>query len=113
MLNSPQLEMELLRDYNFNELGITQLDGTYDSSSEAGDEEQVKEEEEEQGAVGENEFLGIISAEDLKVLQGTEGSSDSGDSGNSDEPDVEEVEEEVRATQKQSGYTYLLNWNEP
>ncbi|KAL6466481.1 hypothetical protein MHYP_G00242850 [Metynnis hypsauchen] len=91
-----KLEMELLKDYNFNDLAnIVQLDGTCDSSSEAGEEEQ-EQDEEDQGAVGENEFLGIINAEALKALQGAGASTGSSVSSCSDvdEPDVEEVQEE-------------------
>ncbi|XP_066517313.1 TFIIA-alpha and beta-like factor isoform X2 [Hoplias malabaricus] len=91
-----KLEMELLRDYNFNDLSsMVQLDGACDSSSEAGDEGQ-EQEEEDQGAVGENEFLGMINAEALKSLQETGGSSDTSlsSSSNSDGPDIDEVEEE-------------------
>ncbi|KAG9259873.1 TFIIA-alpha and beta-like factor isoform X1 [Astyanax mexicanus] len=90
-----KLEMELLRDYNFNELtNIVQMDGACDSSSEAGDEPQ--ELEEESGAIGENEFLGMINAEALKALQGAGGSSDPSDSSssNNDESDLKELEEE-------------------
>ncbi|XP_072526857.1 TFIIA-alpha and beta-like factor [Salminus brasiliensis] len=88
-----KLEMELLRDYNFNELtNIVQLDGACDSSSEAGEEQQ---EEEDPGAIGENEFLGMINTEALKALQGAGDSSDPSDSSsNSDLHDLEEVEEE-------------------
>uniref|UniRef100_A0A8B9HFR1 General transcription factor IIA, 1-like n=1 Tax=Astyanax mexicanus TaxID=7994 RepID=A0A8B9HFR1_ASTMX len=75
---------------------IVQMDGACDSSSEAGDEPQ--ELEEESGAIGENEFLGMINAEALKALQGAGGSSDPSDSSssNNDESDLKELEEEVR-----------------
>ncbi|XP_062864619.1 TFIIA-alpha and beta-like factor [Trichomycterus rosablanca] len=93
-----KLEMDLLRDYNFNELAdIPQLDGTCDSSSEQGEGEQEQElDEEDQGAVGENEFFGIINAEALKALRNTGGSSDanSRSSSDSDEPELVEEEEE-------------------
>ncbi|XP_036439319.1 TFIIA-alpha and beta-like factor [Colossoma macropomum] len=83
------LEMELLRDYNFNELAsIVQLDGACDSSSEAGEEEQ-EQDEEDQGAVGENEFLGIINAEALKALQGAGDPLNSGD--DVSEQDIPEI----------------------
>ncbi|XP_030627142.1 TFIIA-alpha and beta-like factor [Chanos chanos] len=91
---SVKLDMELLRDYNFNELAdIAQLDGACDSSSD-GEGEGV----EDLGVVGENEFLGMINAEALRALAEGEGSSD--DAGSSvsagDEPDdnVEEEEED-------------------
>lgn len=91
--------MDLIRDYNFNDLtDIPQLDGACDSSSEAGDDQE--EEREVQGPVGENEFLGIINAEALQALQGVGGSSDGNSSSSSEEPELEEeVEEEVRNKQ--------------
>ncbi|MCJ8749005.1 hypothetical protein PDJAM_G00171140 [Pangasius djambal] len=90
-----KLDMDLLRDYNFNELtDIPQLDGACDSSSEAGDDQE--EEREDRGPVGENEFLGMINAEALQALQGVGGSSDGNSSSSSDEdePELEEEEEE-------------------
>lgn len=94
--------MDLLRDYNFNELtDLPQLDGTCDSSSEAGDDQE--EDREARGPVGENEFLGMINAEALQALQGLGGSSDGNSSSSSDgdepEPEEEEEEEEVRNKQ--------------
>ncbi|XP_060773144.1 TFIIA-alpha and beta-like factor isoform X2 [Neoarius graeffei] len=93
--SSPQLDMDLLRDYNFNELtDIPQLDGVCDSSSEAGDDQE--EEREYREPVGENEFLGMIDAEALQALQGVGGSSDGNSSSSSDgdEPELEEEEED-------------------
>ncbi|TSN95655.1 TFIIA-alpha and beta-like factor [Bagarius yarrelli] len=90
-----KLDMDLLRDYNFNDLtDIPQLDGTCDSSSEAGDDQE--EERHNQEPVGENEFLGMINAEALQALQGLGGSSDGNSSSSSEveEPDIEEEEEE-------------------
>ncbi|KAK3523224.1 hypothetical protein QTP86_022944 [Hemibagrus guttatus] len=90
-----KLDMDLLRDYNFNELtDIPQLDGACDSSSEAGDDQE--EEKEDRGPVGENEFLGMINAEALQALQGLGGSSDGNGSSSSDgdEPELEMEEEE-------------------
>lgn len=98
--SSPQLDMDLLRDYNFNELtDIPQLDGVCDSSSEAGDDQE--EEREDRGPVGENEFLGMINSEALQELQGVGGSSDGNSSSGSDgdEPELEDEEEEVRNKQ--------------
>ncbi|XP_064789120.1 TFIIA-alpha and beta-like factor [Oncorhynchus masou masou] len=91
-VDSTKLEMALLKDYNYNDAlaDIIQLDGPADSSSE-------EVEELEGGAMGENEFLGMMTGEALQALQEVDGSSDdgisssSGDSVGMDEITVEEV----------------------
>ncbi|XP_029555130.1 stonin-1, partial [Salmo trutta] len=89
-VDATKLEMALLKDYNYNDAlaDIIQLDGPADSSSDV--------EELDGGAMGENEFLGMMTAEALQALQEVDGSSDdgisssSGDSVGMDEITVEE-----------------------
>nr|XP_023676912.1 TFIIA-alpha and beta-like factor [Paramormyrops kingsleyae] len=95
LVEPAKLEMDLMRDFNYNDLeALQQLDGACDSTSE----EEAEEEEVEGGAgADEDEFLGMINAEALKALQEAEGSSeDDGSSSDSDALDdaVEEVEED-------------------
>ena len=81
--------MELMRDFDYNGLeDIVQLDGACDGTS---DEEEV----DIGGPVGENDFLGMISADALHVLEEEGGTDDSSTSG-SDMEKEEEVIEEVR-----------------
>ncbi|XP_036403160.1 TFIIA-alpha and beta-like factor [Megalops cyprinoides] len=94
-----KLEAGLMHDYGYNALGdIVQLDGPCGSSSE----EDGGDEGAPDGAVaGENEFLGMISAEALRALQEGEdsspgGSSDS-DSDKAEEPLVEEEEDPLNS----------------
>ncbi|XP_006638839.2 stonin-1 [Lepisosteus oculatus] len=86
---SAQPGINVTKDYNYNDIiDIVQIDGTCDSSSDEG-AGTLRE-------VGENEFLGIIDAEDLKVLEGGGGTStsDSSTSDTDDDPPLEEVEED-------------------
>ncbi|XP_010899457.2 stonin-1 [Esox lucius] len=81
-LDASKLEMALLKDYNYNDAlaDIIQLDGPSDSSSD------VEEFEEEMGgAIGENDFLGMMTAEALQALQEAEESSDDGKSSSGDD----------------------------
>lgn len=79
--------MELMRDFNYNGLeDIVQLDGAGDGSSE---EEDV----DVGGPMGENDFLGMISAEALHVLEEAGGSEDSSSTSSSDTEKQEVVEE--------------------
>uniref|UniRef100_A0A4W5JHD9 General transcription factor IIA, 1-like n=1 Tax=Hucho hucho TaxID=62062 RepID=A0A4W5JHD9_9TELE len=93
-VDATKLEMALLKDYNYNDAlaDIIQLDGPADSSSDVEEVEEL-----EGGAMGENEFLGMMTAEALQALQEVDGSSDdgisssSGDSVGMDEITVEEI----------------------
>ncbi|KAM9411703.1 uncharacterized protein ACWYII_026287 isoform 1-T3 [Salvelinus alpinus] len=69
-----KLEMTLLKDYNFNDALADTIH--LNSSSDL-------EEEMEGGAMEENEFLGMITAEVLQALQEAKGSSDDGNSSSS------------------------------
>ncbi|XP_076141910.1 TFIIA-alpha and beta-like factor [Alosa pseudoharengus] len=81
------IKMELLRDFNYSGLeDIVQLDGTGDGSSEDEDVDIG-------GPVGENDFLGMISAEALHVLEEAGGSDDSSSTSSSDMEKQEIIEE--------------------
>ncbi|XP_062375610.1 TFIIA-alpha and beta-like factor [Sardina pilchardus] len=81
------IKMELLRDFNYSGLeDIVQLDGAGDGSSE-------EEEVDIGGPVGENDFLGMISAEALHVLEEAGGSDDSSSTSSSDMEKEEVIEE--------------------
>ncbi|XP_031434928.1 stonin-1 [Clupea harengus] len=82
------IKMELMRDFDYNGLeDIVQLDGACDGTS---DEEEV----DIGGPVGENDFLGMISADALHVLEEEGGTDDSSTSGSDMEKDEEVIEEQ-------------------
>nr|XP_014345875.1 PREDICTED: TFIIA-alpha and beta-like factor isoform X2 [Latimeria chalumnae] len=88
-LLTPEASNRTLNEDSHNDdQDIIQVDGIYDTSS---DEEAVNEQD-----VNENEFLGIIDAEDLKALEeGISSSEDSASSNSEDEEcQVEIVEED-------------------
>ncbi|KAG2467479.1 STON1 protein, partial [Polypterus senegalus] len=84
-----EIDFNTSKDYNFNDLkDVIQIDGTYDSSSEE-DVENLKE-------VMENEFLGIISTEDIKALEEDDSSCTVDSSSVGDEEPPEEIIEEAK-----------------
>ncbi|KAL0983857.1 hypothetical protein UPYG_G00133800 [Umbra pygmaea] len=73
-LDASKLELALLKDYNYSDAlaDIIQLDGPPDRSSDTED----LEDDAEGGVIGENDFLGMMTAEALEALHDAEGSSD-------------------------------------
>lgn len=66
----PQLETELQTDLKLNQLlDITQLDGVADSSSDTEEEDEDDDDDDDLGLVGENEFLGMINANEEEELE--------------------------------------------
>ncbi|XP_042592107.1 TFIIA-alpha and beta-like factor isoform X1 [Cyprinus carpio] len=84
-----KLETELQTDLKLNQLlDITQLDGVADSSSDT-EEEDEDDDDDDLGLVGENEFLGMINANEEEELEEEEDPLNSGD--DVSEQDIPEI----------------------
>uniref|UniRef100_A0A8C1PWS8 General transcription factor IIA, 1-like n=1 Tax=Cyprinus carpio TaxID=7962 RepID=A0A8C1PWS8_CYPCA len=86
----PDLQTEALQtDLKLNQLlDITQLDGVADSSSDT-EEEDEDDDDDDLGLVGENEFLGMINANEEEELEEEEDPLNSGD--DVSEQDIPEI----------------------